>query len=165
DRDGELPFYATRIPEVGSLLKPADRLIRLSTEHKYDYDIIAVTCSTLDRYCRRHGIGSIDIAKIDVQGNELAVLKGAAELLANNAIVLVYLEIILAESYEQQSGMTRILDLMAQYGYALWDIMPFLYTTPGRVWTANAMFLSSVAASTLENAVPAAVPPCTDAHP
>ncbi len=165
DRDGEFPFYATRIPEVGSLLKPADRLIRLSTEHKYDYDIIPVSCCTLDGYCRRNGVGSIDIVKIDVQGNELAVLKGSAELLANNAIALVYLEIILAESYEQQSGMTRILDLMARHGYALWDIMPFLYTTPGRVWTANAIFLSGAAAATLENAVMGAVPLRTDAHP
>lgn len=165
DRDGDLPFYATRIPEVGSLLKPADRLIRLSTEHKYDYDIISVSCRTLDGYCRRNGVGSIDIVKIDVQGNELAVLKGSVGLLANNAIALVYLEIILAESYEEQSGMSRILDLMTHYGYALWDIMPFLYTTPGRVWTANALFLSGNVAATLENAVMPTVPPRPDAHP
>ncbi len=142
DRDGRLPFYATRVPEVASLLKPADRLVRLSTEHKYDYELIEVSCCTLDGYCQRNGIDQIDIAKLDVQGNELAVLQGASNMLRNGAISLLYLEIIIAESYDRQSGMAPILNLMTEHGYALWEIMPFLYTTPGRVWTANAIFIS-----------------------
>ena len=154
DCAGTMPFHATRLTEVGSLLRPADRLVRLSTGGKYEYDVISVTCRTLDDYCRQAGIDRIDIVKIDVQGKELAVLEGAATLLAKGAIAIIYLEIIFAETYEQQSELAAILTRMAQFGYRIWDLMPFVYTTPGRIWTANAIFTSEEAIAILEgNAV------------
>ncbi len=151
DQTGKFKFYRTKVPEAASLLKPTDRLLRLSMEHKYDYRSVEVQCDTLDAYCKRLGVKHIDIAKIDVQGAEALVLKGAEESLATRMITVFYIEITLAESYEGQSKFIDILAPLETHGYRLWDIMPFLYTTPGRLWAANALFISSEAASIIEN--------------
>jgi len=49
-------------------------------------DILSVPCTTLDAYCREHDVTHIHFLKIDVEGAEPAVLRGAAGLLAAGAI-------------------------------------------------------------------------------
>jgi FkbM family methyltransferase len=53
--------------------------------------IVAVT--SLDLYCRDHAIEHIDLIKIDVQGQEAAVLRGAQGLLCNRKIGTVFVEL------------------------------------------------------------------------
>lgn len=43
----------------------------------------------LDDWCREHGIGQVDLIKIDIDGNEYPALAGAAELLERSRPVLV----------------------------------------------------------------------------
>ena len=56
-----------------------DRNIELS-------NILEVPVDTIDSYCERNGISKIDILKIDVEGLELDVLKGAESLLRKRLI-------------------------------------------------------------------------------
>ena len=51
-----------------------------------------VKLSTLDEYCKRNGISSIDWLKMDVEGNELNVLKGAEEMLSRHGIRALQME-------------------------------------------------------------------------
>jgi FkbM family methyltransferase len=51
-----------------------------------------VRLETLDRYCRDRGIDRIGYLKIDVEGHELGVLRGAAEMLSRRAIDFVQVE-------------------------------------------------------------------------
>jgi len=48
----------------------------------FEFDI-----DTVDNVCRTRGIEAIDFMKIDVEGHELSVLKGAAEMLARIALI------------------------------------------------------------------------------
>lgn len=148
EHSGKYPFYATLSTQAASLLKPSDRIISLN--HKYNFKLIHIQCSTFDEYCRQNGISSVHIVKIDVQGNELAVLKGAVESLNNEVVTLFYLEIVFVEAYDSQTEMTDIFRLMGNYGYVLWDIMPFVYTNWGSIEAANAVFLAGTAAQKLE---------------
>ncbi len=50
---------------------------------------------TLDEYCADHGIEKIDVLKIDVEGLELDVLRGASRLIAEGRIGTVVFEISL----------------------------------------------------------------------
>lgn len=59
---------------------------------------IAVT--TLDDYCRAAQVSRIDLLKIDTQGYELEVLRGATGLMAANRIRLIYLEVTFADMYD-----------------------------------------------------------------
>ncbi|MDP2120199.1 MAG: FkbM family methyltransferase [Hoeflea sp.] len=52
----------------------------------------AIEVDTLDAYCARHGITSIDMLKIDVEGHELDVLKGAAAMLDQRSVAVVQFE-------------------------------------------------------------------------
>jgi FkbM family methyltransferase len=51
-----------------------------------------VTVSTVDRYCRERQIDAIDLLKIDVEGHELDVLEGAADMLEQGRIRWVLFE-------------------------------------------------------------------------
>jgi len=58
-----------------------------------DFFEIKVQTQTLDNFCLENEINSIDILKIDTEGNELNVLKGAKKLLELNKINIIYIEI------------------------------------------------------------------------
>lgn len=135
------PFYVTRLPEMSSLLKPEQWLAEISPDHKYDFSTITVQCETLDNISQTLGITQIDILKIDVQGAELQTLKGGSLLLSNEKIGLIYMEVNLADTYEQQFKLSDLLVFLDLFGYQLWDIQPFVYTGAGRAWTANALFV------------------------
>ncbi len=52
----------------------------------------SVEIITIDDYCRENNINSIDLLKIDVEGHELEVLKGASSMIANNKIEFIQFE-------------------------------------------------------------------------
>ena len=51
-----------------------------------------VRVDTVDEYCSRHGIAHIDLLKLDVEGHELEVLQGAAQILAAGRVSLLTFE-------------------------------------------------------------------------
>jgi FkbM family methyltransferase len=51
-----------------------------------------VPISSLDEVCRARAIERIDLLKVDTEGHDLEVLRGAAELLAGQAIAVVAVE-------------------------------------------------------------------------
>jgi len=58
-----------------------------------DFSEINVQTQTLDNFCLNAKIENIDVLKIDTEGNELNVLKGAKRLLSENRINIIYTEI------------------------------------------------------------------------
>jgi FkbM family methyltransferase len=87
-RDGELSLYYN---EEGSGLASL-------TKRKLDHFNIAfsksekVKVTTLDNYCRNNGISHIHLLKLDVEGHELDVLKGAASMFSSRSIDIVTFE-------------------------------------------------------------------------
>ena len=58
-----------------------------------DYLEIDVQTQTLDYFCFSNNIKCIDLLKLDTEGNEFNVLKGAEKLLSENRIKVIYTEI------------------------------------------------------------------------
>ncbi|MBN1830388.1 MAG: FkbM family methyltransferase [Deltaproteobacteria bacterium] len=52
----------------------------------------AVSLDTLDEYCRERSIAQIDFLKIDVEGHELEVLKGARTMITNKRVAMIQFE-------------------------------------------------------------------------
>lgn len=82
-----------------------------------------VTLETLDLYCEKHHITRIDLLKMDVEGYEREVLRGAHRMLSQSAIRLIQFEyggtfidagILLKDMFE----------LLHAYGYKLHKIHP-----------------------------------------
>ena len=53
------------------------------------FKTIEVETSTIDNICIRNNINKIDVLKIDTEGSELNVLRGATKMLKNTKIILV----------------------------------------------------------------------------
>lgn len=51
-----------------------------------------IDVNTLDNFCAENGLDTIDFLKIDVEGGEMEVLKGADKLLANEKICAIQFE-------------------------------------------------------------------------
>ncbi len=80
---------------------------------------IQVNTITLDQFCERNNIPHIDILKLDVQGGEYNVLKGARNLLKKKNIKLIFMEIILVPTYKGQKDLRDYLDFFSEFGYDL----------------------------------------------
>lgn len=60
--------------------------------HQQQTQEINIELTTVDKFCREHHIEAVDFLKIDTEGNELNVLKGARQMLAENRIAVIQFE-------------------------------------------------------------------------
>lgn len=51
-----------------------------------------IRIETVDGYCQKHGIDSVDLLKMDVEGHEFDLLQGAESLFARNAVGMALFE-------------------------------------------------------------------------
>ena len=100
---------------LNSLLPNAQFAVRFGVEATQ----IEVRCTTLDRFCSDRGIKQIDVLKIDTEGFELDVLKGASSLLSHQAIRFIYFEFNDIGSLRNATGgaLAPIDQLIRPYGY------------------------------------------------
>jgi FkbM family methyltransferase len=66
-----------------------------------------VKLETMDDYTSLNQISYVDILKIDTQGFELEVLKGAARMMREHRIRLIYAELIFSECTKACRASTR----------------------------------------------------------
>lgn len=76
----------------------------------------SIKTDRLDTYCAENGIESIDILKIDVEGHELAVLKGAENLFRENRVKAVAYEIG-PHQMARRDFYKDFFEFFEQYGY------------------------------------------------
>lgn len=81
-----------------------------------------VKCVTLDQISEKFTENHVDILKIDVEGFEPDVLKGAEELLSKQKIDVIYIEAGANPEGVQQSYHRVIDDLLKEKGYRLFRI-------------------------------------------
>jgi len=83
-----------------------------------DFSEISVQTQTLDNFCLEKKINNIDVLKIDTEGNELNVLKGAKKLLEQNKINIIYTEI--SETKKKFSEKEKsVIDFLNSYNFEL----------------------------------------------
>ena len=94
---------------------------------------------TLDDYARERGLRP-DFLKIDVQGYELEVLKGAQGIL--QSIEVVFTEVNHIEVYRGAPLAAEVIDWLAQRGYALHDVCNFMSRPrDGALWQTDMIFV------------------------
>jgi FkbM family methyltransferase len=82
-----------------------------------DHEMIQAPLVRLDDYCRQQGLDRIDFLKCDVEGSELAVLRGCGALLERPDAPIVLVEV--NDETSQAFGLTRldVWDYLASRGY------------------------------------------------
>jgi FkbM family methyltransferase len=77
-----------------------------------------VPMTTLDEWTARHAVTRVDLLKVDTEGHDLEVLKGAAQLLREQRIRFVATEAGIDPANTVHVPYTDLLNLLAGHGYA-----------------------------------------------
>jgi FkbM family methyltransferase len=101
---------------------------------------IPIEAMALDDFCETEDIERIDILKMDAQGSEPRILKGAARMLRERRIGLVYTEVMFVPVYEGQGKFYEVAALLGAAGYDLYDFYSFTYAGNGQVKWGDAVF-------------------------
>ena len=84
DEAGTVPIYVPHLIAGTSTLHPDSAI---------NYErVLQVAVGTVDEYCRINSIGQIDLLKVDTEGNDLRVIRGAMELLKRGRIGVLQFE-------------------------------------------------------------------------
>jgi FkbM family methyltransferase len=88
EKSENLTIYTSSDSSHNTMYKEV--LEKLLVKNKIEEEIIVI--ETLDNYCVKNNIDVVDFLKIDVEGNELSVLKGATKMLATKQIKVIQFE-------------------------------------------------------------------------
>lgn len=116
--DGVLPFYVNRNDQTSSLLSATCN----ADWQRYQQDLerietINVPVKRLETFIREQQLAEIDLLKIDAQGADLQVLKGAGAAL--HSVRRIQLEVQLQPLYESSATKQQILDYLSDRGFVL----------------------------------------------
>jgi FkbM family methyltransferase len=78
---------------------------------------IVVTGTTIDSFCREQGLARIDFLKVDVEGAEENVFRGATSILSGAKSPIVLFEIGGGQAEKYGSSAVRSKALLADFGY------------------------------------------------
>lgn len=140
DRSGTADFYINNSGDTNSLL-PSLTIGANSDRSCKNKEIIKVPVVKLDDYCLTTNVSSIDILKMDTQGSELAILRGAERLLSENNIKLIYTEAYCKPQYVNQPLLYDIAKYLMQFGYCLEGIYDTYYNEKFMLW-CDAIFVN-----------------------
>jgi len=121
EKPGPANFYKQSKSHLGSL-SPINKASMDSLGYAKNAlnEVITVESTTIDEFAAEMSINYIDILKIDAQGLEVSVLRGAREMLKHTTCLTV--EVSLYDFYEKKSSLLLVEQEMLASKMTLWDI-------------------------------------------
>jgi FkbM family methyltransferase len=142
DTKGHASFHTYTDSVTNSLLPAATESAQfVAAGQMGNPGVVTVESITVDEFCRREKITSLDIMKMDIQGGEVKALHGASELLKAQRISLIYAEVLFVPLYQGQAWFYDIAACLQAYGYRLFDFYDFHYGEDGQLKWGDAIFL------------------------
>ncbi len=151
-KPGSATLHLTRFPACRSLYRPdSDYLERFFGYAEYTEVVstVEVETTTLDIFCEAEGIGEIDFLQIDVQGGDLDVLKGGAQMIGKGVLSTI-IEVEFVPLYKDQPLFGEIDCYLRNSGFDLFDLEPyrvqrtsspiFSQAHPGQLLWSNAFY-------------------------
>lgn len=94
-----------------------------------------VQVTTIDQFCAQNNIPKIHVLKIDAQGYDFEVIKGAKAMMLANKIELLYFEIIFSEMYQGVPRFSEVYDFLLDHGFLMVSLYDFHYQQNLAGWT------------------------------
>ncbi len=101
----------------------------------------SVEVITLDNFCQKHNILKIDVLKVDTQGYELEVFKGAEQLINDGKIELIYFEVNFTKIYDNLPTFGELYNFLISRQFSVAAIYPINYRDGKAGWT-DILFLN-----------------------
>ena len=102
-----------------------------------------VRARTLDGLAAEAGIGHVDLLKLDTQGAELPIIRGARRLLDAAAIDVIYSEFFIVPHYEGAAVLHELCAALAAHGYTVFDLFKGPCGRNGQLRFGDAIFVSA----------------------
>lgn len=136
DATGELAFHITANRDSSSALKPGVVSI---AQHG---DAVAITQTIRVPQVRLDGVitGEVDLLKLDLQGYELAALRGAEALLPRTRLVLCEVEFV--PLYEGQPLFGEVAAHLRERGFRLHNLFDLWTLDSGQLTSGDALFVN-----------------------
>jgi len=131
DKDCERIFYINKNSYTSSFFKINDKYEDLVNSDGINKSA-KKKIKTLDGYVNLHKIKKIDILKIDTQGYELNILKGAKKSLKKK-IKFIELELTIADYYKKKVNFYEIDKVLSKNNFILYDMENFSYNKDKRL--------------------------------
>ena len=139
DMAGLASLHVNSFKETNSLLESSNVNEAIdSLTKKESTEQVAVI--SLDEYCREKDIHTIDLVKIDTQGNSYNVLKGMEKMLLEKKVAYLYVEAEFVEIYRNEKLFSEIEMLMRSYGYGIVNIYNLNYIDGKRLGWCDVLF-------------------------
>jgi FkbM family methyltransferase len=125
DEEKTQTLFLTNYNPTNSLLPPAAQASVYLEGCMESAGTLSVPVRTLDKFCAEQNIDHVDLLKMDVQGYELSVLRGAKSFLERGKIKLVYTEANFVPLYEQQAYFHDLYNFLLERDFhlvALYDL-------------------------------------------
>ncbi len=84
----------------------------------------------------------IHFLKLDTQGAESSILRGAQRMLCTAAIDVIYTEFFLVPHYEGAAMLDQLWAQLSAYGYTIFDLFKGPYGRNGQLRFGDAIFVS-----------------------
>ena len=152
DQQGKAVLNINTDLSCNSLLPRPDGGFRYYVKDSENTGQIEVPTATLDSFCEKTKISTIDILKIDVEGAELKVLTGASGLLSNQAVKLIYTEVMFIAHYRQGCLFHEVANFLSNYNYSLFNLYNLKRGANGQLRWGNAIFINRRLRSMIEPA-------------
>ena len=144
DREGFSKFYSNCSAPTNSLLKAHASSELIWGKGLLDnLGTVDIELTTIDNFVLEYHIEMIDILKMDVQGAEFKVLKGAKKTFEKGIIKMIYTEIIMLPTYEGQMPFEETIKLIRSFGFELFNFYNHSLTNEGQLRQVDAIFIKS----------------------
>jgi FkbM family methyltransferase len=141
--NGKVKFLKTNESAVGGVLPPVKGLLERvpAGDHlineEFEVDLITVT-SLVEKF----NLKSVDVLKIDTEGYDLEVLRGAIEVIAKEIPKVIITEVFFVPYRESQAYFWDIALFMEKNGYHFVNLYDTRNTGQGRLYTGNGLWVS-----------------------
>ena len=143
-------FTETRASAVGGMLVPVDGLdARVPSGDHQIVDEYEVKLVAIDDFIESRSVERIDFLKIDTEGYDLEVLKGASSALTKGLIKVILTEAFFVNYRQGQCFYWDIAKYLHDFGFSFVNFFDTRNTSQDRIYTGNALWVSSETADKL----------------
>lgn len=97
---------------------------------------------SIDRFAELRALSGSSLLKLDIQGGELAALRGASKFLSAQQFAIVYSEVVFAPHYENQPLFHELSSFLQERGYSLFRLYDLHTAENGQMRYGDALFVN-----------------------